>query len=221
MPAILWIALALAAPEAEPPPSASSKPEIVTNPDWIRRPDGADIARYYPPSAEAKNLSGLAVLTCQVKGDGSLGACAANEESPPGEGFGEAALRLSPLFKMRPTTKDGQPVGGGTVPIPIRFVLYGGAIDPMSLVIGCYGAMGARSERVPTDDAAVKAYGFFGAQVALISAQLKTPPAEFEAALTSARTSELTGRSPASPSLASCRSIYEKATPQSAKPPPQ
>ena len=38
-------------------------------------------------------------------------------------GFGDAAMKLSKLFKMRPQTKDGQPVDGGTVRIPIAFRL--------------------------------------------------------------------------------------------------
>ena len=38
-------------------------------------------------------------------------------------GFGDAAMKMSKLFKMRPQTKDGQPVDGGTVRIPIRFTL--------------------------------------------------------------------------------------------------
>jgi protein TonB len=32
-------------------------------------------------------------------------------------------MRMTRLFKMRPQTKDGQPVDGGTVRIPLRFVL--------------------------------------------------------------------------------------------------
>jgi protein TonB len=40
-----------------------------------------------------------------------------------GAGFGDAALGLSSLFHMRPMTKDGRPVSGGTVRIPIMFRL--------------------------------------------------------------------------------------------------
>ena len=35
--------------------------------------------------------------------------------------FGDAALKLSKLFKMRPQSKDGAPTNGGVVRIPIRF----------------------------------------------------------------------------------------------------
>ena len=38
-------------------------------------------------------------------------------------GFGEATLRMSKLFRMRPKTQDGAPVEGGSVRIPIRFNL--------------------------------------------------------------------------------------------------
>ena len=44
-------------------------------------------------------------------------------EEPSDQDFGSAAMRLSKLFKMRPKTQDGAPVEGGTVRIPIRFVL--------------------------------------------------------------------------------------------------
>jgi protein TonB len=42
-------------------------------------------------------------------------------EDPADQGFGDAAIKLSKLFKMRPQTKDGAPTNGGTVRIPIRF----------------------------------------------------------------------------------------------------
>ena len=42
-------------------------------------------------------------------------------EEPGDQDFGTAALKLSKLFKMRPQTKDGAPVDGGQINIPIRF----------------------------------------------------------------------------------------------------
>jgi len=58
-----------------------------------------------------------------VDAGGSLQGCSVASEEPDSMGFGDAAMKLSKLFKMRPMSKDGQPVDGGTVRIPIRFVL--------------------------------------------------------------------------------------------------
>lgn len=47
--------------------------------------------------------------------------CMVDQEAPSGLGFGQAALRLMPRFKMQPTTRDGSPVEGGVVRLPIQF----------------------------------------------------------------------------------------------------
>lgn len=109
-------------PPAAPPPEPP-RPSVITQPDWLRRPTGDDIARYYPDRAQRMEVEGRASLSCQVTARGTLESCSVTSEDPADMGFGDAALKMSKLFKMRPMSKDGQPVGGGTVRIPLRFVL--------------------------------------------------------------------------------------------------
>ena len=100
--------------EPGPPP-----PSIV-NPDWQRKPGGDDLARYYPEAAMRQELGGRATISCAVTEAGDVERCVVVSEDPEGLEFGAAALKLAPLFKMRPKSLDGIPVEG-TVRIPIVF----------------------------------------------------------------------------------------------------
>lgn len=103
--------------------SAGSKPAIITNPDWVERPSAEDLAEHYPDLAQALLIPGRATISCKVTPQGSLQGCRSVGESPQDLGFGRAAVAMSPHFKMRPMTVNGQAVEGGEVRIPIRFAL--------------------------------------------------------------------------------------------------
>ena len=110
-------------PPPPPAPPAPPRPSVITNPDWVSRPSGSDLARFYPPRAAEREIGGRVVLSCTVTESGSLSACSVQSEDPPGQGFGQASLRLTSRFRMRPQTRDGAPVGGARVTIPITWQL--------------------------------------------------------------------------------------------------
>ncbi|HEX7948131.1 MAG TPA: TonB family protein, partial [Phenylobacterium sp.] len=105
----------------DPPPPADKS--VITAPSWLRLPSGQDIARVFPERAQRQDVQGAATVLCTVSAEGTLVNCEVTAEAPGGMGFGGAAMKLTPLFKLKPQTRDGTPVVGGTVRIPIRFVL--------------------------------------------------------------------------------------------------
>lgn len=118
----LMALLAQAAGAASPPVTAQAEQRsVITNPDWRRRPSGDDLLAVFPRTALSHGRNGRATITCTVTVDGALSGCFVVSEAPAGEGFGAAALALVPQFQMRPQLVDGQPVGGASVTIPIRF----------------------------------------------------------------------------------------------------
>ncbi|MBN9319008.1 MAG: energy transducer TonB [Caulobacterales bacterium] len=104
-----------------PPAPTPPRPSVITRPDWLRRPGAEDYSRYYPDRAQRTETNGSATLRCIVTATGTLQNCEVVSETPADYGFGDAALRLSRLFKMRPQTSDGNPVEGGQVTIPLTF----------------------------------------------------------------------------------------------------
>ena len=158
-----------AAPPTAPPPldPITSRPSVITNPDWLRRPSGEDLARLYPPRAMREEVEGRVGLACSVSAQGTLSECSVVSEEPAGYEFGAAALAMSKLFLMRPQT-----------PPP-----------SMEMVNRCYRAAAMKLEKAP-DDATLPAS--FLLWRLLIETRLmaeKTPPSSIDAQLQALRLS--------------------------------
>ena len=92
----------------------------IVNPSWLHKPSASDLGAVWPPEAAKKSQSGQAVVSCTVTVQGTLRDCKVESEFPPGAGFGQAAIALTPQFLMQPATVDGQPKES-KITIPIRF----------------------------------------------------------------------------------------------------
>src|ERR1700761_3259372 len=115
-------ALAIGGAPASSAPSSDGPvgPHVarIQAPTWVRLPSGNDLSLVYPEAARKWGVGGLVRIRCRVTSDGFLEACSVLDETPPGKGFGAAALRLTSKFRMSSNTPDGQPVGGAVVMIP-------------------------------------------------------------------------------------------------------
>ena len=135
----MMLALAVSGAAAAAPDGGAVRPRValpiegvVTNPDWIERPSGDQVAGAYPPLAQMLGLTGKTELQCTVSASQTLENCHVLIEVPTGLGFGAGALSLTPAFRMRPASIDGAPVGGAVVNIPIRFSSPQSAAPPNS-----------------------------------------------------------------------------------------
>jgi TonB family protein len=182
----LILAAALA---AAPPPTAPVRPSVITQPDWLRRPAAEDMANYYPKVAAEAHVEGEATIHCNVTETGLLAACAVAQESPAGQGFGQAALNLAQLFKMRPMTRDGVPVSGGKINIPIRFRLPQNPLPTLALATRCYGLAAAAAERDPSSQAAQVAVIAWRMVMSVRSFPEHQKPSEFDQMMTELRRS--------------------------------
>lgn len=91
----------------------------IMSPDWVRKPSPGAVQKVYPAAAKRTGKSGQATIDCTVTAVGAVEGCVVVSETDGG--FGAAALKLAPMFRMKPVTREGTPVTGGRVRIPIRF----------------------------------------------------------------------------------------------------
>lgn len=94
--------------------------EADRTPDWLVKPDGPMMAKYYPERAWREDVEGRATLLCTVATDTRLTSCQVQAESPPGYGFGSAALNVADEMRMAPAIRNGLPVEA-LVRVPLVF----------------------------------------------------------------------------------------------------
>lgn len=106
------------------PALAQSRPPAssVDLPKWSKVPTAAEMFAAYPAGPAKVNLAGSAVVECTVDPEGLLANCAITGETPPGTGFGPAALALSPKFQMPTKSPSGASMVGRTVQFPLRWL---------------------------------------------------------------------------------------------------
>jgi TonB family protein len=90
---------------------------------YLQKPGPNDMAYGYPAAAAHRSMQGEAVISCHIQADGRMRDCAVTREAPLGVGFGEASLRLMPLFRVDMSKGPGLVAAGKMISIPIRWLL--------------------------------------------------------------------------------------------------
>jgi len=85
----------------------------------MQTPSAGDVRKSYPASAQHAGISGRVLLECRIDDEGRLRSCLVVYETPTGQQFGEASLRMSAKFRMRAEDGEARPVMGRTIRIPI------------------------------------------------------------------------------------------------------
>jgi hypothetical protein len=115
--AVVAAALAFVASAATAAPEAPAPP-----------PDPA--LAYYPKPALTAGVGGSATLSCARNAHLALKDCALSSESPPGQGFGAAALAMAAQSPDNPKLNIDEPTLTAAKPLTVRFSAHPPSIDP-------------------------------------------------------------------------------------------
>lgn len=91
---------------------------------WVRMPTNLEMKPFWPEAARAAKLSGKAILECVVPRIGPPRSCRAVAETPLGSGFAAAAVKMSPIFRIVPVTRQGR-VEDMPIIVPVVFTFTG------------------------------------------------------------------------------------------------
>ena len=91
-------------------------------PEWSKVPSDAEMATALPDKAIDAGTNGGAVLGCAVAASGRVEQCRVVFEAPGKLDYGAAALKLAPLFRLKPGVAATE---GARVTIPIGLELRG------------------------------------------------------------------------------------------------
>jgi hypothetical protein len=86
-----------------------------------RAPNASQMAEALPRKALRAGVSGSALLVCFVRADGQFEKCEVENETPEGFGFGAAALRLGPYYRINMSHPRAKSLIGARIRQPIEF----------------------------------------------------------------------------------------------------
>jgi hypothetical protein len=110
-------------PARPTPPPWPQGIDVVQDPVWKLRPRATDVERFYPPAALDVEASGRALLRCQFGDNGHFTRCGIAGEAPAKYHFGDAAMKMAPIFEAEPNDKDGRPIAGRAIDVDVIFLL--------------------------------------------------------------------------------------------------
>ena len=96
---------------------------------WERTPQFQQLKKYGPDRGQRLGVNGRATIRCAAHTDGTFSNCEVVSEAPSGFGFGDAALRMAPYFKLKPFAADASDQDP-RISIPIYFNLDDGPPAP-------------------------------------------------------------------------------------------
>lgn len=116
--AFAFVGAALAADQTDRGKPLPVEPDRRT---WAK-PSGPDLENVFPDAARRAGVGGRSMVECLSKADGTMTDCVVLSEEPADGGFGAAALRATPKFRVRPGSPD---LAGYRIGLPITWRLSG------------------------------------------------------------------------------------------------